>query len=218
MRIHVLGAAAGLGGVEGGVPPITGYVLTTVKSNPLVEGDRLQAFLRTSQSNLQQNTTVRQQVDKITGSMGDFERNWLANPSSGRMSLYATLNDLIKSNGLRNTAGPTYTPLDPIGSKGQVQPTTSAEKQSNAKWQTIYPGIAVSVTVEGPYQRHQPVHLRQLARVTGEFRQRARPGALVRRAGPPDGVPHADGDRAARGGRARPDPLRRGVWIAPCMS
>jgi Tfp pilus assembly protein PilO len=118
-----------------------------------LERDRLQAFLRTSQSNLQQNTTVREQVDKITGSMSDFETNWLANASSGRMSLYATLNDLIKSNGLRNTAGPSYTPLEPIGSKTQVQPTTSAEKQSNAKWQTIYPGIAVSVTVEGPYQR-----------------------------------------------------------------
>jgi Tfp pilus assembly protein PilO len=116
------------------------------------ERARLQAFLRTSQSNLQQNTTVREQVDKITASMSDFETNWLANPSSGRMSLYATLNNLIKSNGLRNTAGPSYTPLDPIGSKGQVQPTTSAEKQTNAKWQTIYPGIAVSVTVEGPYQ------------------------------------------------------------------
>ncbi|MGQ0760901.1 MAG: GspMb/PilO family protein [Acidobacteriota bacterium] len=118
-----------------------------------LERDRLQAFLRTSQGNFKQNTTVRQQIDKITGSMSDFERLWLANPSSGRMSLYVTLNNLIKSNGLRNTAGPTYTPLEPIGSKGQVQPTTSAEKQTNAKWQTIYPGIAVSVTVEGPYQR-----------------------------------------------------------------
>lgn len=123
--------------------------LTTLQ----LERDRLRGFLRTSQSNFQQNTTVRQQVDKITGSMADFERNWLANPSSGRLSLYVTLNNLIKSNGLRNTAGPTYTPLEPTGSKGQVQPTTSAEKQSNAKWQTIYPGIAVSVTVEGPYQR-----------------------------------------------------------------
>jgi len=89
--------------------------LTTLQ----LERDRLQAFLRTSQSNLQENTTVRQQVDEITGSMSDFENNWLANSSSGRMSLYATLNNLIKSNGLRNTAGPTYTPLEPIGSKGR---------------------------------------------------------------------------------------------------
>lgn len=117
-----------------------------------LERDQLQAFLRTSQGNLQQNTTVRQQVDEITASLSDFENTWLASASSGRMSLYVTLNNLIKSNGLRNTAGPSYTSLDPIGSKIQVQATTNAEKQTNAKWQTIYPGIAVSVTVEGPYQ------------------------------------------------------------------
>lgn len=118
-----------------------------------LERDRLQALLRTSQNNLQQTTTVREQVDKITGSMTNFENNWLAAASSGRMSLYTTLNSLIKSNGLRNTAGPSYTPLEPIGSKSRIQPTASAEKQTHAKWQTIYPGIAVSVTVEGPYQR-----------------------------------------------------------------
>ena len=66
--------------------------------------------------------------------------------------MYSVLNNLIKSNGLRNTAGPSYSPLDPVGTKSQAQPTITAEKQSNAKWQSIYPGIAVSVTVEGPYQ------------------------------------------------------------------
>ena len=118
-----------------------------------LERDRLQALLRSSQNNLQQNTTVREQVDKITGSMTNFENSWLAAASSGRMSLYTTLNTLIKSNGLRNTAGPSYTPLEQIGSKNRIQPSASAEKQTNAKWQTIYPGIAVSITVEGPYQR-----------------------------------------------------------------
>ena len=33
-----------------------------------------------------------------------------------------------------------------------MQATATADKQSTAKWQSIYPGIAVSVTVEGPYQ------------------------------------------------------------------
>ncbi len=68
------------------------------------------------------------------------------------MTLYSELNNLIRSNGLRNTAGPGYTPLQPVGSKNNVQPTASASQQSSAKWQTIYPGIAVTVTVEGPYQ------------------------------------------------------------------
>jgi Tfp pilus assembly protein PilO len=118
-----------------------------------LERDRLQGQLRASQSNLETNTTVREEVDKITASMQDFESNWLPVAASGRMSLYSTLNNLIKSNGLRNTAGPSYTALEPLGSKNQVQPTASAEKQSITKWQSIYPGIAVSVTVEGPYQR-----------------------------------------------------------------
>jgi hypothetical protein len=118
-----------------------------------LERDRLQAVLRSTETNFQETTTVSEEVNRINASMRDFEGNWLSGAASGRMSLYTTLNNLIKSNGLRNTAGPSYSPLEPLGSKTQVQPTTSAEKQSNAKWQSIYPGVAVSVTVEGPYQR-----------------------------------------------------------------
>ena len=122
-------------------------------SSTQAERARLQATVRLSENSLKQGITVSEEVDKITGSMKDFETNYLSSAAAGRMSLYTTLNELMKNNGLRNTAGPSYTPLEPIGTKTQVQPTASAEKQSNAKWQTIYPGIAVSVTVEGPYQR-----------------------------------------------------------------
>jgi hypothetical protein len=62
------------------------------------------------------------------------------------MELYDQLNQLIVKNGLRNTSGPTYAPLDSTGTKSS--PTRSA----NTKYQTAYPGIAVAVTVEGPYQ------------------------------------------------------------------
>src|SRR5260370_12619701 len=68
------------------------------------------------------------------------------------MTFYTELNNVTRRKGLKNPAGPSYSSLEPLGTKSQVQPTASAEKQSNAKWQTIYPGIAVSVTVEGPYQ------------------------------------------------------------------
>ncbi len=117
-----------------------------------LERDRLQGQVRASQVNLKEDTDARATVDKINASLKDFEGNWLAAPSAGRMSLYAELNELIRSNGLRNTSGPSYTTLEPLGTKAQVQPTVSAEQQSNAKWQSIYPGISVSVTVEGPYQ------------------------------------------------------------------
>jgi len=122
-------------------------------SNAQQDRDRLQGVLRSSQTGLETNQSVTEKVNTITASMKDFEGNYLSSPATGRMSLYTTLNDLIKSNGLRNTAGPSYSPLEPIGTKAQVQATVTAERQSHAKWQTIYPGIEVSVTVEGPYQR-----------------------------------------------------------------
>jgi len=48
-------------------------------------------------------------------------------------------------NGVRNTSGPTYTPLDPAGAK------STSGKSVITKWQSFYPGIAVMVTVEGQY-------------------------------------------------------------------
>ena len=117
-----------------------------------LERARLLGQRQASGTQLQDNTTTRETVDKIIESLQGFESNWLLGQASGRMSLYTVLNNLIKSNGLRNTAGPSYSPLDPVGTKQQVQASVTAEKQSNAKWQSIYPGIAVSVTVEGPYQ------------------------------------------------------------------
>jgi hypothetical protein len=104
-----------------------------------------------SDSALQEGISTKDRVDKIHASIERFETNWLPMPGSGRMSLYTVLNNLIKSNGLRNTAGPSYSPLEVLGTKTGVQPTITAEKQSNAKWQSIYPGVAVTVTVEGAY-------------------------------------------------------------------
>jgi hypothetical protein len=117
-----------------------------------LERARLQAQLSSSQATFEGTTSATQKIKEIDASLKDFESNWLASISQGRLSLYSELNNLIRSNGLRNTSGPTYTPLQPLGTKPQVQATATADKQSSAKWQSIYPGIAVSVTVEGPYQ------------------------------------------------------------------
>src|ERR1041385_204347 len=116
-----------------------------------LERTRLQALVQSERTKVQEDDTTSQSVAQINASLGDFESNWLAVPGSGRMSLYTVLNDLIKKNELRNTAGPSYAPLEVLGAKTQAQPGITAEKQSVAKWQSIYPGIAVSVTVEGWY-------------------------------------------------------------------
>jgi Tfp pilus assembly protein PilO len=112
------------------------------------ERSRLQGQLRSSADVVRQGQSTEATVQTITQSLDGFENNKLLGANSGRMGLYDTLNQLIRKNGLRNTSGPTYTPLEPIGSK-----TGSAGSRSaSTKWQSIYPGIAISVTVEGPYQ------------------------------------------------------------------
>jgi len=112
---------------------------------------RLQAQLQSERDKIQTDERIGDTVARINASMEDFESNWLSLQSPGRMSLYAVLNNLIKTNGLRNTAGPSYAPLEIAGAKTPGQPSITAEKQTAAKWQSIYPGLAVSVTVEGLY-------------------------------------------------------------------
>ena len=117
------------------------------------ERDQLQTQERTAEKLFDITKGTSEEVDKRLASVKDFEDRWLAVSGSGRLALYTEINEIIRNNGLRNTAGPSYAPLEPIGSKSQGQAADNAEKQGIAKWQSTYPGILVSVTVEGPYQR-----------------------------------------------------------------
>jgi hypothetical protein len=112
------------------------------------ERARLQNQLRTSEDNVQRGLSTEAIVQGITQSLDAFESGGLAAAGRGRMDVYDSLNQLMRKNGLRNTSGPTYTPLDPIGTKTE----TGGAKATNSKWQSIYPGMAISVTVEGQYQ------------------------------------------------------------------
>ncbi len=113
-----------------------------------LERTRLQSQLLTSQALVLQGQTTEAAVNSITQSLDDFASKRLVSSNAGRMSLYDTLNQLIRRNSLRNTSGPTYTPLDPAGQKTG----STGSKSASAKWQSIYPGIAISVTIEGAYQ------------------------------------------------------------------
>jgi hypothetical protein len=109
--------------------------------------------LKQTQTNLQtlgnvfeKDQNTKQTVERATTSLNKFETDHLLRVDQGRMDLYEELNQLIVKNGVRNTSGPTYTPLDPAGTK------SSSGKTVVTKWQSFYPGIAVMVTVEGEYQ------------------------------------------------------------------
>ena len=107
---------------------------------------QLKTNIQKSQSIVSRDRDVKQTVDRIAASLEKFETVGLIGKDAGRMELYDQLNQLIVKNGLRNTSGPTYTALEPVGAKA------SPGKSMSTKWQSYYPGIAVDVTVEGSYQ------------------------------------------------------------------
>jgi Tfp pilus assembly protein PilO len=112
------------------------------------ERSRLQNQVRDSRLLADREQTTEAAVQRITQSLGEFESNQLLAADRGRMGIYDSLNFLIQKHGLRNTSGPTYVSLEPSDSKVGATGSRSA----NTKWQSIYPGIAISVTVEGAYQ------------------------------------------------------------------
>lgn len=118
----------------------------------MLERDRLQQQLRVSQDDFHRGEDTKATVEKITGSLRRFETVGLVARGGGRMLLYEELNQLMLKNGLRNTSGPSYTGLEPLGSRSAEQAAASATNSAATKWQSVYPGIAVNVTVEGQYQ------------------------------------------------------------------
>jgi Tfp pilus assembly protein PilO len=107
---------------------------------------QLQTNLQTLDGMVNKEQNTKDTVNRVAASLEKFENAYLLRQDAGRMVLYEELNQLIVKNGLRNTSGPTYTPLDPTGTK------STSGKTVATKWQSFYPGIAVMVTVEGQYQ------------------------------------------------------------------
>ena len=132
---------------------VVGYLYFLVPANSHLVGlqaqrSLLQAQLKDLQSVIKGGESTEATVQKINQSLDEFESGHLLGPDSGRMALYDSLNVLIRKNGLRNTSGPTYTTLESSNSKA----SSTGSRSANTKWQSVYPGIAISVTVEGQYQ------------------------------------------------------------------
>lgn len=111
--------------------------------------EALQKRLRDAQKDFNPTASTGATVAQIDKSLQDFEETRLSPGEEGRMAIYQELNDLIRRNALRTTGGIKYSPLDPLGE--QTGTSSSQPRTGNAKWQSIYPGLGVSLTVEGPY-------------------------------------------------------------------
>lgn len=164
------------------------------------ERSRLQTQLRVAQEGYQHNADTKSTVATINASLESFETGRLTARGTGRMALYTELNQVIRRNGLRNTAGPTYSVLAPLGTKNQ-QSGSNTERQGNAKWQSVFPGIGVSVTIEGTYQS-----LRHFLRDIETSRQFLIINAVELESGTESNTP-VTGDEVASGAVQRAAPI-----------
>ena len=94
-------------------------------------------------------TNTETQVTKLLSSEEDFELNHLPPVATGRNALYQRLNGLIDAYGLVNTSGPDYAPLETVDQGNNNQ---SDDERGRARFRSLFPGIYVTMTIEGTYQ------------------------------------------------------------------
>jgi len=130
------------------------YVFIVVPSNrelerDRAERDRLERELISAREKYGSITSTETQVAKLITSVGDFESRYLPIAATGRTALYQKINGLIAGYGLVNTTGPDYAPLEIAD---QAEGGQGNEERGRSKFRSLFPGVYVTTTVEGPYQ------------------------------------------------------------------
>lgn len=116
------------------------------------EQGRLDRQLREARSRGEMGETAQASVERILASIQEFEGQHLSvNAADSTTAVIKQLNGLIHRHGLRISGGLTFTPFEPQA-PGQGQGRQPRATGPVKPVQNIFPGIGVSVSVEGPYQ------------------------------------------------------------------
>ncbi|MCS6874108.1 MAG: GspMb/PilO family protein [Pyrinomonadaceae bacterium] len=107
------------------------------------EKRRLEEELYAESLKYQSYTGTEAQIENLMKSVEDFEMKFLPVADFGRTALYQRLNYLINAYSLVNVSGPEYAPLE-TGQK--------TEERGRGKYRSLFPGVYVTMTVEGNYQ------------------------------------------------------------------
>ncbi|MDQ6788268.1 MAG: hypothetical protein M3033_15795 [Acidobacteriota bacterium] len=114
-----------------------------------LERDRLETELISTRGKYGDITSTETQVAKLITSVNDFEARFLPAEGNGRGALYQRINGLIAAYGLINTTGPEYAPLEIAD---QRRAASNETERGRAKFQSLFPGVYVTTTVQGSYQ------------------------------------------------------------------
>ena len=112
------------------------------------EQGRLERQLQAARSEGQQSESTQASVERILVSLREFEEQHLGgNTPDGTTVVIKKLNDLIRRHNLRISGGLAFTPFETGGAPGAQPRSTGVSKPIQA----VYPGIGISVSVEGRY-------------------------------------------------------------------
>lgn len=114
-----------------------------------IQQDQLEAELISAKGKYGSITDTETQVAKLISSVNDFESRFLPSEYSGKSALYERLNGLIAGYGLINSNGPEFAPLEILDPQRRQQ---QENERGRDKLISLFPGMFVTVTVEGPYQ------------------------------------------------------------------
>lgn len=130
------------------------YVFFVLPSQQTLEANRikrdsLEKKLKTEQAKYEGFTSTESRVAKLITSAADFETRFLKTESLGKSAMYKRLNGLIRAYRLTNTTGPDYVPLEI--SENERRSGTNEGQSGRTKYQSLFPGVYVTMTVEGSY-------------------------------------------------------------------
>lgn len=178
-----------------------------------LERTRLSAQLQEAQTGVRRDADTQASVREIVESLERFELN-LGQAGRGSTAVIEELNRLIRANSLRISGGLAFTQLRESAGEEQEQQRRqqgAAERRSAKVVQSVFPGIGISLTVEGSYP-----NLRRFIRAVESDRQFVVIDAVelegVTDSGPvrPAGV----GGAVAPGSPAPAQPSARGTLVS----
>jgi len=114
----------------------------------------LQRLLQSQQTNNSATRDTQQRVSDILSSLERFEIDHLGHAGSGTKTVIEELNRLILKNRLRISGGINFTQLQETapGSTDARRPRRPSGEESGQRIvQSVFPGIGVTLTVEGTY-------------------------------------------------------------------
>ncbi len=115
------------------------------------EHEELERRLKNQQSSLGEGKDTQQRVGEILASLNNFEIDKLGQASSGSKTVIEELNRLILKNSIRISGGVSFTQLQETAPGSDPNKQQRREEGAQRVVQSVFPGIGVTLTVEGTY-------------------------------------------------------------------